>query len=124
MSISCFSFACVACRSVFFLREKGEFPTPETIMDSIVRRNDFWYRLGGQALVMIGQERSFSLGLVDGYPEYHRPIITNACPPKRSLKSLRGRFEPIPLIVSVVRNYEDAALAHVPLARALEKLTK
>ena len=51
-------------------------------MDTSFRRNDFWYRLGGRALV----------------------IISNACPPKQSQKSLRRTFESIPRIVSRVGN--------------------
>ena len=47
-------------------------------------RNDFWERLGGQAL--------------------HRPIITNAWPPIRSQKSLRSKLVPILPRVSEMGN--------------------
>ena len=51
-----------------------QFPISETIKGTCTsfRRNDFWDRLGGK----------HCLWLVNGYLEYHRPIITNACPPK------------------------------------------
>ena len=35
--------------------------------------------------------------LVDGIQGNHKPIIRNACPPKRSQKSLRRKLAPIPL---------------------------
>ena len=44
------------------------------------------------------------LWLVNGCLEYHRPIITNACPPKWSQKSLRVKFVAIPLTVCEVGN--------------------
>ena len=54
------------------------------------RRNDFWDKLVGKALVMIGR----------WYSRHNRqPIISNACPPKWSQKSLRRKLVPIPLIV-------------------------
>ena len=43
------------------------------------------------------------LCLVDGWLEYHRPIITNACPHKRSQKSLQAKLVPILPRVSEVR---------------------
>ena len=57
------------------------FPIPETIrgMGTSFRRKDFWDHLGGQ--------------LVNGCFEYYRPtrpIITNACQPKRFTYSLRA----------------------------------
>ena len=46
-------------------------------------RNDFWDNLGGQVLV-------------NSYLEYQQTIITNACPPKQSQKSLR------PMVVTII----------------------
>ena len=40
------------------------------------------------------------LWLVNGRLKYHRPIITNACAPKQSQKSLRRKLVHISLIVS------------------------
>ena len=58
----------------------GQFSSPETTrrMGTSFQRNDFWDSFffwggGGQALLMI-----------NGCLEYHRPIITNACPSRRS----------------------------------------
>ena len=45
-----------------------------------------------------------SLWLVNGCLEYHRPIITNVCPPKRSRKSLHPQLVPILPRVSEVGN--------------------
>ena len=47
-----------------------EFPFPETMREkgNSFRRNDFWHRLGGQAL----------LWYVNGCLDYHQLIITNA----------------------------------------------
>ena len=54
------------------------------------RRNDFWDKLVGKALVMIGR----------WYSRHNRqPIIGNACSPKWSQKLLRRKLVPIPLIV-------------------------
>ena len=44
------------------------------------------------------------LWLVNGCLEYHRPIITSACPLKRSQTSLRPKLVPILLHVSEVGN--------------------
>ena len=41
------------------------------------------------------------------YSSNHKPIISNACPPKLSQKSLRRKLETILLIVSVVGNYRS-----------------
>ena len=38
------------------------------------------------------------------YSSNHKPIISNACPPKLSQKSLRRKLETILLIVSLVGN--------------------
>ena len=54
------------------------------------RRDDFWDKLVGKALVMIGR----------WYSRHNRqPIIGNAYPSKWSQKSLRRKLVPIPLIV-------------------------
>ena len=44
------------------------------------------------------------LWLVNGCLEYHRPIVTNPCPPKRSQKSLHQKLVPILPRVSEVGN--------------------
>ena len=38
------------------IKKTSQFPTPETIreMAASFRRNDFWDRLGGQAVLVIG----------------------------------------------------------------------
>ena len=54
-----------------------QFPTPKTIrrMGTSFQNNDFW--------------------LVNGCLEYHRPVTTNACPPKQSQKSLHPKLVPV-----------------------------
>ena len=66
-------------------------------MDISFRRNGFWDRLV--------DTRSF--WLVNGFLEYHRPIITNFCPPKWFKESLHSKLVPIPLIISVGNTAED-----------------
>ena len=70
--------------------------TPESIRGKCTsfRCNDFWG---------VWVDKRY-LWLVNGCLEHHRPIITNACSPKRSQKSLRRKLVPIPLIVSGVWN--------------------
>ena len=68
------------------------FSTPDTRrgMGTSFRCNDFWNRLGGHALLF---------NMVNGCLGYHQPIITNACPPKRSRESLPRKLVSIPHIV-------------------------
>ena len=68
------------------------FPTPETRRGTgtSFRSDGFWDRLGGQVLLF---------NMVNGCIGYHQPIITNACPPKRSQESSHRKLVPIPLIV-------------------------
>ena len=49
------------------------------------------------------------LWLVNGCLEYHQPVITIACPPKRSQKWLHRKLVPISLIVSGVGNWTECA---------------
>ena len=63
------------------------------------------YKLSALRFVWIVWVDKRYLWLVNGCLEYHRPIITIACPFKRSqVKSLRRKLVPISLIVSGVRN--------------------
>ena len=74
---------------------KKKFTAQENIreMDKDFRHSDFWNSLGGQAL-----------WFVNVCLEYHRLIMTNACPPKRPQKKVRRKLVPISLIVSEVGN--------------------
>ena len=64
------------------------------------------------------------LWLVNGCPEYHRPIITSACPLKRSQTSLRPKLVPILLHVSEVRNLRNLfiSLSSIHLSTGLRGL--
>ena len=53
-------------------------------MGTSFRGNEFWDRVGGQAL-----------RLANSCLENHQPIITSACPPERSQKALRPKLVPI-----------------------------
>ena len=60
-----------------------------------------WYKLSAQRFVWIVWADKRYLWLVNGCLEYRRPIITIACPPKRSqMKLLRRKLVPISLLVS------------------------
>ena len=65
-------------------------------------RSDFWDRVGGQALVMIGR--------------------CNACPPKLSQKSLCPKLVPIPHTVSRVAGSIESAHIYCILALSLQAL--
>ena len=65
-------------------------------------RSDFWDRLGDQGLVMIRR--------------------CNACPPKRSQKSLRPKLVPIPYTVSRVAGINGSALSYRILDLSLQAL--
>ena len=57
--------------------------------------------------------------------EYHRPIITNACPPKQSQKSLHQKLVPIRLRVSEVGNRQIITESRYPRFGSLsDKNTK
>ena len=57
-----------------------------------------------------------NLWLVNGCVEYHPPIITNACPPKWSQKSLRPMFIPIlPRVFEVDNSVSDIPGNNPPL---------
>ena len=64
--------------------------------------SDFWDRLGDQALVMIRR--------------------CNACPPKRSQKSLRPKLVPIPYTVSRVAGINGSTLSYRILDLSLQAL--
>ena len=74
----------------------GVFHTPETRkrMGESCSHNDIWDSLGGKR----------SLWFADGRLEYHRPVITNTFPLKRSQKSLHPKFVPILLRFCEVGN--------------------
>ena len=64
------------------------------------------------------------LWLVNGCLEYHRPIITSACPLKRSQTSLRPKLVPILLHVSEVGNLRNLfiSLSSIHLSTGLRGL--
>ena len=75
-----------------------------------------WYKLSAQRFVWIVWVDKRYMWLVNGCLDYRRPIITIACPPKRSqVKSLRRKLVPISLILSGVGNRRACSQA-VPLA--------
>ena len=81
------------------LLRSSKFPTPETI-----REIGTSFRQCAMISGIIWVDKRY-LWLVHGFLEYHRPIITIACPPKRSqVKSLRRKLVPISLMASRVGN--------------------
>ena len=100
--------------SSFFVPHTKQIFFPPQVSTETVRPGERIQAFGAKGFGIVWLDKR-SFWLVNGCLEYHRPIITNFCPPKWLKESLHSKLVPILLIISVGNTAVDKEDSkHVP----------